>query len=106
MNDDIRVVFDCNTFLQALAAPDGPAGRCVQLAFDHKIHLFISPTILEEFFEVTQRPKVIAKLHLTSRRTQEIFQAIQIASTILASFPAPFSYARDTDDAHYVTLAL
>jgi predicted nucleic acid-binding protein len=34
-----RVVFDCNTFLQALAAPNGPAGKCVQLAIDRKVDL-------------------------------------------------------------------
>jgi predicted nucleic acid-binding protein len=32
MSEQRRVVFDCNVFLQALANPSGPAGRCVELA--------------------------------------------------------------------------
>ena len=47
MTDTTRVVFDCNTFLQGLAAPGGPAGRCVQLAIDGKISLFLSPAFLQ-----------------------------------------------------------
>ena len=64
MNRSIRVVFDCNTYLQALSAPDGPAGRCVQLAIDGRVSLFLSSEVIEELREVTARPKVIKKLRL------------------------------------------
>jgi putative PIN family toxin of toxin-antitoxin system len=101
-----RVVFDCNTYLQALAAPEGPAGECVELAISGKVSLFISPTVLEELREVTGRPKVIAKLHLVTERVEEFFEAIEIAATLLADFPEDFKYQRDPDDAHYVNLAL
>ena len=101
-----RVVFDCNVLLQGLAAPEGPAGHCVQLAIDGKVTLFISRSVLEELREVTSRPKVIAKLHLIAERVEEFFEAIQIAATLLEGFPETFIYSRDPDDAHYVNLAI
>jgi len=106
MTDSTRVVFDCNTFLQALASPEGPAGQCVQLAIDRKINLFVSPSVLEELREVTSRPKVITRLRLHTNRVEEFFEAIEIAATLLVGFPEVFSYPRDPDDAHYVNLAL
>jgi putative PIN family toxin of toxin-antitoxin system len=105
MTSPTRVVFDCNIFLQALASPDGPAGKCVQLVFDGKFDLYLSPTVLEELAEVANRPKVVAKLHLTPNRTQEFLEVIELTATVLVGFPEPFAYRRDPDDAHYVNLA-
>lgn len=101
-----RVVFDCNVFLQGLAAPEGPARRCVQLAIEGKVSLFISTSVLDELREVTSRPKVIAKLHLMAERVEEFLEAIQIAATLLDGFAETFEYSRDPDDAHYINLAL
>jgi len=106
MTTGTRVVFDCNTFLQSLAAPEGPAGRCVQFAIDRKVSLFVSPAVIAELQEVTSRPKVIAKLHLIPKRVDEFIDTVKIAATILDGFPESFVYQRDPDDAHYVNLAL
>jgi putative PIN family toxin of toxin-antitoxin system len=106
MTAPARVVFDCSTFLQALASPRGPAGRCVQLAIEGKVNLFISPYVLEELREVTSRPKVIVQLRLVTNRVEEFFEAVEIAATLLDGFPEVFTYHRDPDDAHYVNLAL
>ena len=106
MTTSTRVVFDCNTFLQALASPNGPAGRCIQLAIDGKVELFLAPTVLEEIHDVASRPKVIAKLHLSPDRTQEFIDVMEVAATVLVGFPEPFVYQRDLDDAHYVNLAV
>jgi predicted nucleic acid-binding protein len=61
MIQPIRVVFDCNTLLQALASPGGPAGRCYQLASEGRFSLFVSPTVLSELRDVTSRPKLVQK---------------------------------------------
>jgi putative PIN family toxin of toxin-antitoxin system len=106
MIDAIRAVFDCKTFLQALAAPEGPAGRCVQLAFDGGISLFVSPFVLEELRNVTSRPKVIAKLRIVVDRVADFREAIEVAATVLDGFPERFAYQRDPDDAPYVNLAI
>jgi putative PIN family toxin of toxin-antitoxin system len=101
-----RVVFDCNTLLQALASPDGPAGRCVQLVFDEKISLFISPRVLEELQDVARRPAVVSRLGLKPQRVQSYCQTLELAATILTDVPELFTYPRDPDDALYVNLAL
>jgi len=105
MTTGTRVVFDCNIFLQALSSPQGPSGRCVQLAIDGKANLFISPSVLQELREITCRPRVIAKLHLVADRVEEFFETLEIAATLLSGFPELFVYQRDPDDAHYVNLA-
>src|SRR2546421_513504 len=106
MSQLARVIFDCNTLLQALSSPEGPAGQCVQLALDAKIRVFVSPAILEELHAVCSRPKVIEKLHLESDRVAEFSEAIQVAATILADVPEVFAYSRDPDDAIYINLAV
>lgn len=106
MSELTRAVFDCNTFLQALSSPHGPAGHCVQLAIDGKVRLFISPAILDEFHDVSNRPRVIAKLHLQPERMAAFTEAIQLAATIVSGVSEPFEYARDPDEAKYVNLAL
>ena len=57
-----KVVFDCNVLLQAIASPGGPAGRCVQLALDGGVQLFVSELILAELLDVASRPNVASKL--------------------------------------------
>jgi len=102
----IRVVFDCNTLLQAFASPNGPAGKCVQLAINGDVSLFISSTVLDELRDVTSRPRLMAKLALVDKRVAEFVERLSIAATLLADFPEIFRYSRDPDDAHYVNLAL
>ena len=106
MSDVTRVVFDCNTFLQALAAPDGPAGRCVQLVLEGRIQLFVSPLVIAELREVAARPRVAAKLRLTPERADAFIDAIEVTALRLEGFPEAFVYERDPDDAHYVNLAV
>jgi putative PIN family toxin of toxin-antitoxin system len=101
-----RVVFDCNTLLQAMSSPCGPAGECVQQAFDHKVELFISSIVIHEFREVAARPKVARKLRLTTESVDLFLHAIEITATLLDEVPEVFTYPRDPDDAHYVNLAL
>jgi putative PIN family toxin of toxin-antitoxin system len=101
-----RVVFDCNTFVQALGSPSGPAGKCVRLVLDGKVSLFISAWVMGELRDVTSRPRVIAKLRLRTPRVEEFLEAIERAATVLSGFPEVFSYPRDPDDAHYVNLAI
>jgi putative PIN family toxin of toxin-antitoxin system len=106
MNGKVRVVFDCNTYLQALAAPEGPAGRCVQSAFDGVVLLFICPEVLDEIRDVASRPAVAAKLQLAPDRVDEFLEAIQITATILRNCAKAFVCERDPDDEIYVDLAV
>jgi uncharacterized protein len=106
MSAPLKAVFDCNTFLQALASPGGPAGRCVQAALTAEVHLFVSSFVLEELREVAARPKVVAKLRLTPDGVERFLEAIESAATLILDVPETFVHARDPDDAHYVNLAV
>jgi len=106
MSDLTRAVFDCNVLLQALAAPDGPAGRCVQLALGRRIELVISPRVLAELTEVAARPRVATKLRLTPELVMAFITALELVAVSVDSVPEQFAYERDPDDAHYVNLAL
>ena len=55
MTDAVRVVFDCNVFLQALISPGGPAGRCVTLSFQGEIALYCTDHIIDELEEDRSR---------------------------------------------------
>ena len=106
MRKVLRVVFDCNVYLQAIGSPNGPAGRCLQLALDREVTLFTSPKVLEELREVAARPRLAAKFRFTPERLENVITAIEIAATSVESFVESFAYDRDPDDAHYVNLAL
>jgi putative PIN family toxin of toxin-antitoxin system len=106
MSGPRRVVFDCNVFLQALAKPLGPAGRCVSLALEGKIALFVSEKVLDEIRDVTSRPELIAKFKLRPDRVDVLIANLPSAAVLLPQVPAVWAYERDPDDAHYVNLAL
>ena len=106
MSERHRVVFDCNVFLQALANPVGPAGRCVELAISGKVALYISPHILDEIREVTSQPKLIAKFRLRPDRVAALLDNLPKAAVMVPSYREVWKYDRDPDDAHYVSLAL
>lgn len=101
-----RVVFDCNTLLQGLAHPGGPAGKCVQLALDHEVTVYISAVVLAELRDVANRPRVARKLKLTPERVELFLLVLQRAAVTMQGFKDLFEYPRDPDDAHYVNLAL
>lgn len=106
MSHKLKVVFDCNVFLQALANPGGPAGRCVELAITGRLALYISPHVLDEIRDVTSRPKLIAKFRLRPERVDVLLRNLPSVAVVLAKVPEIWVYERDPDDAHYVNLAL
>lgn len=106
MNEPHKVVYDCNVFLQAIARPDGPAGRCVDLALTGEVTLFISSYVLDEVRDVTRRPKLVAEFRLRRDRVEALLDNLLIAAVVVPSVPERWTYQRDPTDAHYVNLAL
>jgi putative PIN family toxin of toxin-antitoxin system len=101
-----RVVFDCNTLLQALSSPSGAAGACVQLVLDGDVELFLSELVIAELRDVATRPRVMRKLQLTHARIAAFVEAITAVGVSIEGIAEVFVYQRDPDDAHYVNLAL
>ncbi|MGD0463790.1 MAG: putative toxin-antitoxin system toxin component, PIN family [Tepidisphaeraceae bacterium] len=106
MSEQLRVVFDCNIFLQALAAPGGPAARCVEMALCGQVALYLSPIVLDEIRKVTSYPKLVAKFRLRPNRVAALLENLPKVAVIVPLVPELWRYSRDPDDAHYVNLAL
>jgi putative PIN family toxin of toxin-antitoxin system len=103
--DPQHVVYDCNVFVQALINRVGPAGRCITLALNREVLLFISEPLLAEIRNAPNKPTP-ARLGVTVDRTETLIGNLLKTGTLVANVPIEFTYERDPDDAHYVNLAL
>jgi putative PIN family toxin of toxin-antitoxin system len=100
----LRVVYDCNIFVQALISLNGPAGRCVQKAKDREVTLFVSPFVLAEIREI--HLKTPARYGITQEQTDELARAVALFSTIVTDIRETYVHPYDPDDSAYVNLAL
>jgi len=100
-----RVVYDCNVFVQALINQNGPAGRCVTVALEKRVALFVSEALLAEVRKAPAK-RTPARLGVTPERVELLVKNLLKAATLVAVVPAVFDYRRDPDDAHYINLAL
>jgi putative PIN family toxin of toxin-antitoxin system len=101
------VVFDCMTFLQAVARPEGPAAACFRLAESGHIQLAVSPDIIREVKEVLGRPKIRQKNpRLTDESIAAFLSQVVELARVEQVVPNTFAYARDSKDQPYLNLAI
>jgi putative PIN family toxin of toxin-antitoxin system len=105
--EKIRVVFDCNIYLQAFISSRSPAATCLGLARDGAIVSFISRPTLAELKDVLQRPFVARKLpHVTPALIQAFLDDISASAMPVRRIPAKFQLERDPKDTPYINLAV
>lgn len=105
--DKIRVVFDCNTFLQAALKADSPAGNCYGLVEEGIVKLFVSKDVLVEIEDVINRPQIRERFDaLTDEKIKGFLNSISELATIIEKVPKVFSLPRDVDDEVYINLAV
>ncbi len=103
----IRVVFDCNTFLQAALNEESPAGSCYKLVEEGTIELFVSQEVLDEIEDVINRPQIRERFDtLTGERIESFLNSIKNLAVIVRKIPQVFSLPRDVDDEIYINLAV
>ena len=56
--EPLRVVFDCNIFLQGTANRNSPARKALRLFFAGSVTLFVSDAVLAEIRDVLNRPRI------------------------------------------------
>ena len=106
MNEPV-VVFDCNVYLQALINPEGPAGRCLTLAFERRVRLWASRLTFQELRRVAGYPELTDRFpHVTPDRVADLIAEVEKVATVARNVPHHFKYLRDPDDAHYVDVAV
>ena len=101
-----RVVFDCNTFIQAAAFETGPAGACLQLVESGAVELFVSRPTLAELRRVLGYEEVLSiSPNLTPERIAGFLQRVTFRAKLIRRVPHILDYPRDPDDEPYIDLA-
>jgi putative PIN family toxin of toxin-antitoxin system len=103
----LRVVFDCNVFLQALVNPDGAAGACLRLLDQGELELFVSAPVFAEITDVLTRPRVkqLAPA-LTLNEITAFLDDIRRQAIFLLNVPDEYRFTRDPKDEPYLNLAI
>ena len=103
----IRVVFDCNTFFQALTNDVGPAAACLDAFAREEFDLYISEEIFEEVQEVLSRPELQKRFRsLTPERVEALLERLEAKAIWVVNVPEEFRYERDPNDERYINLAI
>lgn len=103
----LRVVFDCNIFLQSLLNPNRVAAKCVEAVRNENAKLFVSKATLEEIRDVILRPNILSRLPDADEFQIESFiEHIINISTFVESIPHKFDFERDPKDEIIIDLAV
>jgi putative PIN family toxin of toxin-antitoxin system len=101
-----RVVFDCNTYIQAVAFAEGPAARCLTLAEAGEFELLVSKATLAELRRVLTYKDVQAiSKNLTDIRIAAFLQRLTFRATFIRRIGHVMNYPRDPRDEPYIDLA-
>jgi len=102
----IKVVFDCNVFLQAVSSKKSPAAACFRLVQQKVLQLFVSEETLTELEEVLNRPYIKEHFELSDKAVNEFISNLRILAKVFSKVPQVFSLPRDIDDEIYINLAV
>lgn len=105
--EPLRVVFDCNVFLQGLANRHSPARQALRLFFSGEITLFVSVAVLAELRDVLHRPRIRQLFpKLNDRLVNALLQKIERQAILIRNVPEEYRFERDPKDECYINLAL
>lgn len=103
----LRVVFDCNIFVQFLLNPNSVAAKCLEAVQNGKAKLFFSKETLEEIRDVILRPNILSRLPAADEFQIETFiEHITSISTFIDSVLHSFDFERDPKDEIIIDLAV
>jgi putative PIN family toxin of toxin-antitoxin system len=99
----IRVVFDTVGFVRGLINPHSFWGKII---FQHsdQYRLFVSKQVLEEIFEVLQRPEITAMFHTLKGLDREKIIEIVSQAEVVEILDVP-SISRDVEDDVFLATA-
>ena len=99
------VVFDCNTFLQAIARANGPAAGALRLIEQNRITLHLSRAVLRELRRALAYPEVREKNpKITDDAVDAFLSHLLFRGAFHRDVPHVFEYTRDRQDEAYIDL--
>lgn len=103
-----RIVLDCMVYLQAAARENSLARKCLRLAEEHRVQLFISRKIMAEVQDVLSREKIRRRFNaLTDESVTVFIERVRQAADFVRVVPDHFDYSeRDSKDEPYINLAV
>src|SRR2546421_12571942 len=100
MSSPVRVVFDCNVYLQILLSARGAAHACWEKVLAGDAILFITSHILDEIRRLPDHKRLRRFGRFTQARVERFIEELLAVATLRAEPTPIFNYARDPDDAH------
>ena len=101
-----RVVFDCNTIVQAVANDEGPSAETLRYLDRGIIDVYLSRPVLREFRAVLNYPAVRRKLpQIEDALVDALIKRLTFRGILLRRVPHIFEYPRAKQDEPYVDLA-
>ena len=97
----LRVVFDCNLFVQKIANRNSPARKALRLFFNGDISLFVSQPIIREVREVLNRAELRRKLpsingHVLFHHTYIRYDVLKSSTEVIHNSCYPFMGSQNT----------
>lgn len=105
--ENLRIVFDCMVFLQALISKESIAFKLFEYLDENAFTLFVSNEILDEINDVLNRPYIRAKnAQINDESVGIFFERVLKKAVLLKKVPAYFELTRDPKDEKYINLAV
>lgn len=106
-NQRVKVVFDCNVYLQAYLSTKGAASKCLSLVDDKSLELYISRDIFNEVKDVLSRPEFQARFpNATAKNLTAFLEYIRTKTVFVRSVKKHFELLRDQKDEPFLNLAI
>jgi putative PIN family toxin of toxin-antitoxin system len=94
----MRIVLDTNQFVSALIRKEGHPAQILQAWREGKIDIAVSPNLLEEVYEVLNRPRIKRKYHLTTEDIEGYLMLLQKYALMMPGMLEVNVLVEDTDD--------
>jgi uncharacterized protein len=101
----MRLVLDTNTVVSGLLW-SGPPSQVIDAAITGMVRLFVSAALLDELFDVLQRPKLTRRLALRGLTVQELLAEYAKLVSVVSPTTLPASVSIDPDDDAVLACAL
>jgi hypothetical protein len=99
-------VLDTNVLVSGIIVTHGPSAQIMDAVRDGHVHLIISPTLLDEFQDVIQRPRITRKYPALQERLAPLLGFLYTTPILVPGVPSQRFVPDDPDDDWIVACAI